>query len=158
MALTGIVAIAKNLAIGKDGKLPWHYPADLKFFKKTTSGHIVVMGTNTWRSIGKPLPDRENIVFSRAAGLDLPARVRRVSTVREVVDLAGSTDKDVFIIGGARTYAAFADRIEEWIVTDIPVSVDDADVFMPGGFLDDFYLQETKDLDGGLKVRILRRK
>ncbi len=158
MALTGIVAIAKNLAIGKDGKLPWRYPADLKFFKKTTSGNIVVMGTNTWRSIGKPLPDRENIVFSRTAGLDLPAGVMRVSTVREVVDLAGSTDKDVFIIGGARTYAAFADRIEEWIVTDIPVSVDDADVFMPGGFLDDFYLQETKDLGGGLKVRILRRK
>jgi dihydrofolate reductase len=58
MSIIGIVAIAQNYAIGKDGKLPWHYPADLKFFKQTTTNHAVVMGFNTWKSIGKPLPNR----------------------------------------------------------------------------------------------------
>ena len=52
--IIGIVAIADNLAIGKEGKLPWHYSADLKHFKQTTTGNAVVMGSNTWRSIGKP--------------------------------------------------------------------------------------------------------
>ena len=68
--ITAIVAIARNFAIGRDGKLPWHYSADLKFFKRTTSGHTVVMGFNTWKSIGKPLPNRLNIVLSRTRTID----------------------------------------------------------------------------------------
>jgi len=72
--IIGIVAIAKNYAIGKDGKLPWHYSSDLKFFKETTAGNAVVMGSNTWRSIGKPLPNRLNVILSRS-GLDLPSGV-----------------------------------------------------------------------------------
>jgi len=60
MKIIGIVAVGKNLEIGKDGKLPWHYPADLSFFKRTTSGHVIVMGFNTWLSIGRPLPNRKN--------------------------------------------------------------------------------------------------
>ncbi|MEB0161221.1 dihydrofolate reductase, partial [Pseudomonas sp. AH2 (2023)] len=59
------VAIAQNYAVGKDGKLPWHYPADLKFFKETTLNQTVVMGRKTYESIGKPLPKRLNIVLSR---------------------------------------------------------------------------------------------
>ena len=58
MSIFAIIAIAKNYAIGKDGKLPWHYPADLKFFKETTTGHAVLMGSHTWDSIGRPLPNR----------------------------------------------------------------------------------------------------
>ncbi len=65
--IIGIVAVAKNFAIGKDGKLPWHYSADLKFFKETTLNHAIVMGFNTWNSIGKPLPKRLNIVLSQNA-------------------------------------------------------------------------------------------
>jgi len=64
--ITGIVAIAQNLAIGKNGRLPWHYSSDLKFFKQTTLDNAVVMGFNTCKSIGKPLPRRLNIVLSRA--------------------------------------------------------------------------------------------
>ncbi len=158
MALTGIVAIAKNFAIGKGGKLPWHYPADLRFFKKMTTGHIVVMGANTWRSIGKPLPDRENIVLSRSDRLDLPAGVKRLVTALEVVELARAADKHVFIIGGAKTYQAFAEHLDTWIVTDIPLTIQGADTVMPPDFLDDFQLSETRDLDDGLKVRILRRR
>jgi len=70
MAIIGIIAIAQNYAIGRGGTLPWHYSADLKFFKQTTTGSAIVMGFNTWRSIGKPLPNRLNIVLSRSENIE----------------------------------------------------------------------------------------
>jgi dihydrofolate reductase len=82
MAIIGIVAIAKNFAIGKDGKLPWHYSADLKFFKQTTVNNAVVMGFNTWKSIGKPLPKRLNIVLSRSQTIENQPEVLLLRSVR----------------------------------------------------------------------------
>src|SRR5216684_7864677 len=64
MAIIGIVAVDTDLAIGKGGKLPWHYSADMKFFKETTIGNAVVMGRHTWLTLKKPLKDRLNIVLS----------------------------------------------------------------------------------------------
>jgi dihydrofolate reductase len=156
--IIGIVAIAENLAIGRAGKLPWHYSADLRFFKKTTTGNIVVMGANTWRSIGKPLPDRLNVVLSRSDELVVPTEVIKGSRTDDVLDLAKVATKDVFIIGGAHTYAAFADAIHKWIVTEIPETVADADTFMPADFLDDFEIEETIDLGDGLRVNVLHRR
>lgn len=158
MAIIGIVAVSKNYAIGKDGKLPWHYGADLKFFKETTVGNAVVMGANTWQSIGKPLPDRLNIVLSRSGNVETPSDVMRLGSVDEVTQLAELLNKDVFIIGGEKTYDAFADVIEKWIVTVVPVDIEGADTFMPGNFLDGFELVGTKDLSDGLHVEILHRK
>src|SRR5512141_340592 len=100
--IVGIVAIAKNYAIGKDGKLPWHYPADLKFFKETTTGNTVVMGANTWRSLRGPLPNRLNVVLTRSGNVETPPEVMVISRKDEVVALSQSPDRDVFIIGGAR--------------------------------------------------------
>jgi dihydrofolate reductase len=156
--IIGIVAISKNFAIGRDGKLPWHYSADLKFFKETTTGNAVVMGANTWRSIGRPLPDRLNIVLSRSKDLNLPAGVKQLTSKAAVIDLARDLDHDVFIIGGARTYAAFADLIEKWIVTDIPAEITDADAFMPNDFLEAFELVEKREIGDELRVRILKRR
>lgn len=158
MALIGIVAIAKNFAIGRGGKLPWHYPADLKFFKQTTVGNTVVMGANTWRSIGKPLPDRLNVVLTRSSDLQVPPDVMKLSSVDEVVELSKLLNKPVFVIGGAKVYESFADVIDRWIVTDVPETIEDADTFMPATFLDDFELDEAVDLDGRLRVRFLHRK
>jgi dihydrofolate reductase len=158
MAIIGIVAIAKNFAIGKGGKLPWHYSADLKFFKATTIGHAVVMGSKTWRSIGRPLPDRLNVVLSRSGMIDAAPDVMRLGNANEVLELSKLLNKDVFIIGGAKTYEAFADLIDRWIVTEVPDIVDDADTFMPKDFLDDFIEDERRDLGDGLTTRFLRRK
>jgi dihydrofolate reductase len=155
--IIGIIAIARNNAIGKKGKLPWHYSADLKFFKATTTGHAIVMGSTTWRSIGKPLPDRLNIVLSRTGNLDAPPEVMRLESRDEVIALAGLLHKDVFIIGGAKTYAEFGDVIEKWIVTEIPETIEDADTFMAPGFLDGFEVIETRDLGEGLQVKIMQR-
>ena len=155
--IIGIVAISKNYAIGKDGKLPWHYSADLKFFKETTTGNAVVMGANTWRSIGKPLPNRLNVVLSRS-DIETPPKVVKLSSVDEVIELSKVLVKDIFIIGGAKIFDSFADVIEKWIVTFVPETAEAADTFMPKTFLDNFDVQETKDLGDGLHVKILHRK
>src|SRR5688572_30334403 len=136
--IIGIDAIAKNFAIGKDGKLPWHYPADLKFFKQTTTGSAVVMGSNTWRSIGKPLPNRLNIVLSRNGIIEQQPGVLLLKSKEELLALTEYLKCDIFIIGGAKTFENFSDVIEKWIVTEVPETVDDADVFMRNDFLDGF--------------------
>ena len=156
--IIGIVAISKNFAIGKDGKLPWHYSADLKFFKQTTTGHALVMGWNTWKSIGKPLPNRLNIVLTRKGEIEDHPDVRVIRSKAEVLELAASLDTDVFIIGGSRTYETFANEIDRWLVTEVPVTVDDADTFMPRNFLDNFELVDRTDLDEELSVNVFQRQ
>jgi dihydrofolate reductase len=141
MIITGIVAIAKNFAIGKGGKLPWHYSADLKFFKEITLGNAVVMGFNTWQSIGKALPKRLNIVLSRSANIENQPNVLLLRSKEETLALSKYLNGDLFIIGGAKTFENFSDAIEKWIVTEVPETVEDADVFMPEDFLKDFQLK-----------------
>ncbi len=158
MTITGIIAVASNFAIGKNGRLPWHYPEDLKFFKKTTVGNAIVMGFNTWESIGKPLPKRLSIVLSRSRELAHRPGALLARSKEEVLSLAQFLKGDLFIIGGAETYKNFADAIEKWIVTEIPEIVEDADAFMPPDFLQGFENRETLELDGGLKVKIYGRK
>jgi len=157
MAIIGIVAIAKNFAIGKDGRLPWHYSADLKHFKETTTGQAVVMGSNTFRSIGKPLPNRLNIVLSRSAQIDTAADLIFLRSERESIDVAKYLKCDLFVIGGAKTYAEFAPLIDAWIVTHIPIDVEGADVFMPNDFLDGYSSVETREIGDGLRVETFRR-
>ena len=151
--IIGIVAIAKNLAIGKNGKLPWHYPADLKFFKQTTTGNAVVMGWNTWKSIGKPLPNRLNIVLSRSGKIGDQPDVKLLRNKDEVLGLGRKLDCDIFIIGGSKTYESFADEIDKWLVTEVPIEVEDADTFMQKDFLDGFEPSDQMDLGDGLRAR-----
>lgn len=158
MAIIGIVAIAKNYAIGKDEKLPWHYSSDLKFFKQTTTGNAIVMGFNTWKSLGRPLPNRLNIVLSRSGNIEPRPGVLLTRSKEEVLELSRYLKGDVFIIGGARTFETFADVIEKWIVTEIPETVEDADVFMPGDFLSAFETVDSLDLGDGLTVKTFHRK
>lgn len=155
--IIGIVAISENYAIGKDGKLPWYYPADLKFFKEMTTGNAVVMGANTWRSIGKPLPNRLNIVLSRSGNVEVPDEVKVFRDRSDLNRFAETFDKDIFIIGGAKVYTDLADIIEKWIVTAIPVMIEDADTFMDEDFFDGFELEKILDLDDNLRVEILHR-
>jgi len=157
MAIIGIIAIAKNFAIGKGGKLPWHYLADLKFFKQTTTGHAVVMGFHTWASIGKPLPNRLNIVLSRSAVIENQPNVLLLRSKEETLALANYLNADLFVIGGAKTYENFSDAIERWIVTEIPETIEDADTFMPRDFLSGFNLKEKTQLEDDLRVKVFAR-
>jgi len=108
-----IVAVADNDVIGRDGGLPWHLPADLKRFKRLTSGHRMIMGRRTWDSIGRrPLPGRPTIGVSRDPSL-VAEGAQVACSVEEALDLAAGAD-EVFIAGGEAIYRAalpVADRI-----------------------------------------------
>jgi len=156
--LIGIIAIARNFAIGKDGKLPWHYSSDLKFFKQTTSGNAVVMGHNTWMSLPKkPLPNRLNIVLSRTAKIEAQPNVLIMRDVESVLALKNYLSCDVFVVGGAKTYESFQNVMDKWIVTEVPIKVEEADTFMPKDFLSGFQLKETKELEESLSVRVYEK-
>ena len=157
MAIIGIAAIARNFAIGRGGKLPWHYAADLKYFKETTGGNAVVMGIKTYQAIGHPLPNRLNIVLSSSEKLEPRPGVLPLRDREQVMALAPYLNCDIFVIGGAKTYQCFADVLEKWIVTEVPDIVPDADAFLPADFLKDFVLQASQELGGGLKVKFYSR-
>lgn len=153
--ITGIVAISRDNAIGRGGRLPWHYSADLKFFKRTTTGGVVVMGFNTWKSIGRPLPNRRNIVLSRRRELEPESGAELARSKSEIVGISGSAD--VFIIGGAEIYREFADAIDRWLVTRIPESVADADTFFPPDLLRGFVETGREPIGDGLIVETYQR-
>src|SRR5437773_10201588 len=124
MSIIGIVAVDQNLAIGKAGRLPWHYSADMKFFKQTTTGNAVVMGRRTWLTLKGPLKDRQNIVLSRQRNLESNNSVVVLSDAASVLDLARNQERDLFVIGGAQVYESFLPQIERWIVTEVPLAVE----------------------------------
>lgn len=157
MAIIGIVAVDRNLAIGKDGKLPWHYSADMKFFKATTIGNIVVMGRRTWLTLKGPLKDRTNIVLTRETNFPTPGSVIVMRDIDSVLDFARKQDGHLFVIGGAKVYESFLPHIERWIVTEVPLSVEGADTFMPKNFLDGFEFYELRQLEEGLRVKFYER-
>ena len=155
--VVGIVAVDRNLAIGKGGKLPWHYSADMKFFKETTIGNTVVMGRRTWLTLKKPLPDRQNIVLSHDQNLANESLIV-MSDVESVLDFARQHEGHLFVMGGAKVYESFLPHIQRWIVTEVPLAVEGADTFMPSNFLDGFDLYELRQLDEGLRVKFYERK
>jgi dihydrofolate reductase len=158
MAIIGIVAQDKKRAIGKNGKLPWHYSSDMKFFKQTTLNNAVVMGHNTWLSLPKkPLPNRLNIVLSRTAEIESQPNVLVMRDVESVLALKNYLSCDLFVIGGAKTYEAFHNLMDKWIVTEVPIEVADADTFMPKDFLKGFQLSKSIELEDDLVVKIYER-
>ena len=118
--LVAIAAMARNRVIGLQGRLPWSYPEDLKFFKATTLGHPVLMGRSTYDSIGRPLPGRLNLVLSRqwqgAPGLKV---------IRDVAELPQACEgaARVFVIGGAQVYEQLLPQCSElsrtWIAREV---------------------------------------
>ena len=155
--ITGIAAIDRKGAIGKGGKLPWHYSADLKFFRETTTGHAVVMGRKTWLTIGKPLKNRLNIVLSRDSTIEPQESLIVLSDIESVLSFYKSLTTDLFVIGGAQIYEAFLPHIEKWIITQVPLTVEGADAFMPKGYHDGFEVVDSKSLGDGLTVKSYNR-
>lgn len=125
MIVSAIAAVSRNGVIGRDGRLPWSHPEDLKHFKKVTVGHTVVMGRKTWESLGRALPDRRNIVLTRQAGLKLPEGVLRCGDLAEAVKLATSAgETELFVIGGGEVYARALPRCDRLYLTRIEREVE----------------------------------
>lgn len=123
-----VVAVSENGVIGKGGKLPWHFPADFKFFKNLTTGHTVIMGRKTFDSIGKALPNRKNIVISRQAHPGM-AGVEFVPSIDAA--LLHAIQGETFIIGGASIYAETMPLVEGIYLTRIGQTYE-GDAFYPG--------------------------
>jgi len=102
MTVSLIVALSSNRVIGRDGGLPWHLPADLRHFKRTTMGHHLIIGRRTWEEVGKPLPGRNMVVVTRSRNF-APEGVKVVRSVEQALDVA-ATDDEPFIGGGAQIY------------------------------------------------------
>ncbi|KIO75159.1 dihydrofolate reductase [Pedobacter lusitanus] len=128
MIVSIIVAIAENNGIGKDNQLLWHLPADLRHFKNTTSGHTVIMGRKTFDSVGKPLPNRRNIVITRSSSLEIPG-VEVVNTLDAAIALCDPSE-EVFIVGGAEIYKMAMDITDKIYLTVVKGDYE-ADTFFP---------------------------
>ena len=155
--IIGIVAVDRNGAIGKGGKLPWHYSADMKFFKETTTGNACVMGYKTWLTLKKPLPNRLNIVLSRQSEIEPQDSVVVLRDVESVLSLAKDLNRDLFVIGGAQVYRSFVTHIEKWIVTEVPLTIEGADAFVPENYLEGFRNAGARELEENLTARFYER-
>jgi dihydrofolate reductase len=126
LTLKAIAAMSLNRVIGRGNKIPWHLPEDFAWFKKTTMGHILVMGRKTFESIGKPLPGRETIVLSRG-GFNFPG-VHAVKDLNEI-DWP-SENRTAFICGGAQIYEQYLPLCSELYLTLVKRVVE-GDAFFP---------------------------
>ena len=149
--MIAIAAMSRNRVIGVDGRIPWHISEDLKFFKRTTLGHIIVMGRKTYDSIGKPLPGRDNWVVSREADIVGVTVLRSFDAITEPTD-----GRQLYIIGGAQLYAALLPRCTELFLTRINREVE-GDTFFPE-FENTFDAGEILESGESYEIRRHRRK
>ncbi len=129
MIVSFVVAVADNGLIGRDNGLPWHIPADLKYFKSVTMGKPIVMGRKTFESIGRPLPGRTNIVITRNGDYAADG-IKVVTTIDAAIDLAATETDEVMIIGGAQIYKSAFPKCNRLYLTEVHLSPE-GDAFFP---------------------------
>ncbi len=126
---TIVVAMGEKNEIGFENQLLWHLPKDLKHFKELTSGHPVIMGRKTYESIGKPLPNRTNIVISRKKDW-FEEGILIVGSIKEAIKFAKKINEEIFIIGGGNIYEQTMDVVDRLEVTLVKADLK-ADTFFP---------------------------
>ncbi|MDD4530226.1 MAG: dihydrofolate reductase [Candidatus Gracilibacteria bacterium] len=140
-----IVGMSKNRTIGKNGKLPWHIPEDLKSFKEITTGGTIVMGRKTYESIGKPLPNRRNIILSsqKIDGLETYASIEEMLEKLENENIV----EKIFIIGGTQIYQTFLNKnLVDYIYLSLIPGEFEGDTYFPA-FEDKFTEIERKKFE-----------
>jgi dihydrofolate reductase len=146
--IIAIAAMSQNRVIGRDGGIPWKLKRDMQFFRRTTTGNVIVMGRKTYESIGRPLPDRENVVITRSATFSAPA----ILTVTSPEQLSAPSDgRHLYVIGGAEIYAAMLPRCDEILLTLVQRQVE-GDTFFPP-FESEFVLAEVLEEDEDMQIR-----
>lgn len=126
---TIVVAMGVKNEIGFENQLLWHLPKDLKHFKEITSGHPVIMGRKTYESIGKPLPNRTNIVVSRKNDW-FEEGILIVGSIKEAIKFAKKIDEEIYIIGGGKIYEQTMDMVDKLEITLVKADLE-ADTFFP---------------------------
>ena len=131
MIVSAIAAMSKNRVIGVENDLPWHLPADMKYFMRTTRGHHVIMGRKTFESMGVPLKNRTNIVITRDAYYTASG-ILVAHSLHEALQMAENSEKEeIFIIGGAEIYKLSLPVLDRIYLTEIDLEVEGGDAFFP---------------------------
>ena len=152
-----IVATSLNNVIGRQGDLPWHIPEDLKYFRRNTVGHSIIMGRKTYDSIGRPLPKRQNIVVTRQSDLRIPGCIV-VHSLEEALSLAWETDEEPRVIGGATLYAQALPLATKVFLTEVQQTIDDGDTFFPEWNRDDWTECSRTDGNGVIFLELERAR
>lgn len=147
--LRAVMAMASNRVIGRDGQLPWRLSTDLKWFKKLTTGHPVLMGRATMDSIGRPLPNRRNIVISRSLA-EAPDGYELASSCEGALELLVEESR-ASVIGGAQIFQEFLPRYDEIYLSYI-FHPYEGDTLLPP-FEDDFEVAEILDHNDDFELR-----
>ena len=129
MKITLVAAIASNNVIGKENSLPWNIPEDLKRFKQMTSGHTILMGRKTFDSIGRPLPNRQNIVMTKDENFEREG-IKVINGLDEALELIKKSNEDIFVIGGSKIYELFEPVANSLAITRILKDFE-GDAFFP---------------------------
>ncbi len=143
MIISAIAACAKDRAIGVDNQLPWHLPADMKHFVRTTRNHHVIMGRKTFQSLGAPLRNRVNIVITRNPFFVADGILVAHSLDEALVIAERNGEEEAFIIGGAEIYRQSMPLLDRIYLTQVDIAVPDADAFFP--ILDDEWSLSTEE-------------
>ena len=118
MGVSIVAAVARNGVIGAGGELPWHLPDELRLFKATTMGHVLVMGRRTYESVGRPLPGRTTVVVTRSPDWSPDAdEVLVVHGIDEALGRARAIDDEVFVVGGGELYEAALPHADRLLLT-----------------------------------------
>ncbi len=132
MSFSLIACIGKNRELGKNNDLIFHFKEDMKFFRETTRGHTVVMGRNTWASLGcKPLPGRKNLILSHEHLKNLPSGAAQIPDAKQFIKEHKDSPEEIFIIGGGKIYELFLPHANNLYLTEVEAEAKDADVFFP---------------------------
>ena len=115
------------------------------------------MGRKTWLSLKKPLPNRLNIVLSQESEIERKESLLVLRTVESVLSIAKNLETDLYVIGGEQVYRSFLRYIDKWIVTEVPLTIDDADAFIPKDYLEGFCAVGSKELEENLIARFYDR-
>ena len=136
-----IVAIANDGSIGKDNGLLWHIKDDLKLFMRTTSQHVVIHGRKSFESIGKPLPNRTNIIVTRDRSYSYPGCFV-AHDLQDALELGQRLEQngEIFILGGAQIYAQSLDKVDRMYISHVDAFFPDADAHFPDLDLDEWEL------------------
>ena len=125
-----IAAIGKNYELGKKNALLWNMPLDMKHFRETTKARTVIMGLKTFESIGRPLPNRRNIVITRNIAFSAPG-VEVSNSLEETLAKWKDSNEEAFVIGGGEIYRQAMEKADKLYITHVDASFPDADTFFP---------------------------
>ena len=150
MEIILIAAVDQNLAIGKDGGIPWDIKEDLKFFREKTQNSAIIMGRATFDSIGRPLPNRKNIVMTRSP--QDREGVTEVTSVEDAIDEANLFSQTINIIGGEYIYKEFLPIATKLIITEVGLNINSPDAYFPQWSTEEWKeVSRTDSSENGIK-------